>query len=259
MMKEGVVTLTNPFKARLGRKEPLIGLWVDLTDACATEIVAGAGFDWLLIDGEHGPNTLQTILAQLQALQGSASQAVVRPAWNDPVAIKQVLDLGAQTLLVPMIQSADEARAAVAAMRYPPDGVRGVAAAVVRASRWGREENYITRANAEICTLVQVETPRGVAALDAILAVDGVDGVFVGPADLAANMGYPGQGSHPDVIACIDDSITKIAASGKAAGILDADPARARHYIDLGAKFVAVGLDVTLLARAAEALRRQFD
>lgn len=179
----------NPFKRALAERRPQIGLWLAMAHPYPAEIVAGAGFDWLLIDGEHAPNQLQSTLAQLQAVAPYPVHPIVRPAWNDLVEIKRLLDIGAQTLLVPMVQSAEEARAAVAAMRYPPHGTRGVGSALARASRWNRVDDYVRRADAEMCTLVQVETPRGVEHLDAILAVEGVDGVFIGPADLAASMG----------------------------------------------------------------------
>ncbi|HLX02054.1 MAG TPA: HpcH/HpaI aldolase/citrate lyase family protein, partial [Trinickia sp.] len=175
----------NTFKAALRRNEPLIGLWLGLANPYSAEVVAGAGFDWLLIDGEHAPNTLTTTLAQLQAIAAYPSQPVVRVPCNDTVLIKQALDIGAQTLLVPMVQNAEEARAAVAATRYPPQGVRGVGSALARASRWSRVPEYLQRANGEIAVLVQAETREALANLAEISAVDGVDGVFIGPADLA--------------------------------------------------------------------------
>lgn len=250
--------LHNAFKQALAEGRPQIGLWAALTSPYTAEICAGAGFDWLLIDGEHAPNTLQTILAQLQSIAPYPVAPVVRPPWNDAVIIKQLLDAGAQTLLVPMVRSADEAAAAVAAVRYPPHGVRGVGSALARASRWNRIPDYLKRADAQMCVLIQVEEPQGLAALDDILAVDGVDGVFIGPADLSANMGFRDEPDHPTVLAAIDDAILRIAAAGKAPGILQANPARAQHYLDLGALFVAVGTDVTLLARASEALAATF-
>lgn len=250
--------LTNTFKRALAQRQPQIGLWAGLASAYTAEICAGAGFDWLLIDGEHAPNTLQTMLAQLQSIAAYPVAPVVRPSWNDPVQIKQILDAGAQTLLVPMVQSAEEAAAAVAAVRYPPQGIRGVGSALARSSRWNRIPNYLERANDEMCVLVQIETPRGIDALDDIMAVEGVDGAFIGPADLSAGMGYLGQPDHPDVIATINQAITRIAQSGKAAGILDGNVAQARHYLTLGATFVAVGVDALLLARAAEKLAGEF-
>ncbi|MGE8688045.1 MAG: 4-hydroxy-2-oxoheptanedioate aldolase [Achromobacter sp.] len=250
--------LTNTFKRALQEGKPQIGLWAGLCNAYSIEIVAGAGFDWLVIDGEHSPNTLQTTLAQLQSMAAYPAAPVVRPAWNDAVQIKQILDAGAQTILVPMVQSAEEAEAAVAAVRYPPQGIRGVGSALARSSRWNRIPSYLERANDEMCVLVQIETPRSVDALEEILAVDGVDGAFIGPADLSASMGYLGQPDHPEVSKAIDDAIKRIVRSGKAAGILHGGIEQARHYLSLGATFVAVGVDAILLARAAEQLAGQF-
>ncbi|AOK07491.1 4-hydroxy-2-oxo-heptane-1,7-dioate aldolase [Burkholderia latens] len=249
---------SNGFKAALARGDVQVGLWLGLANPYSAEVVAGAGFDWLLIDGEHAPNTVPTILAQLQAIAPYPSHPVVRVPWNDPVIVKQVLDLGAQTLLVPMVQSADEARAAVAATRYPPHGIRGVGSALARASRWNRVDDYLHRANDEMAVLVQVETRAGLDAIDAIADVEGVDGVFIGPADLAADLGHLGNPAHPDVQHAIDSAIRAIDAAGKAPGILSADEAAARRYLDAGAVFVAVGVDTTLLARSAERLAAQF-
>jgi len=249
---------SNVFKAALARGDAQVGLWLGLANPYSAEVVAGAGFDWLLIDGEHAPNTVPTILAQLQAIAPYPSHPVVRVPWNDPVIVKQVLDLGAQTLLVPMVQSADEARAAVAATRYPPHGMRGVGSALARASRWNRVGDYLHGANDEMAVLVQVETRAGLDAIDAIARVEGVDGVFIGPADLAADLGHLGNPGHPDVQAAIDGAIRMIKAAGKAPGILSADEAAARRYLEAGAQFVAVGVDTTLLARSAERLAAQF-
>lgn len=250
--------LTNPFKQALRAGKPQIALWAALTHPYAAEICAGAGFDCLVIDGEHAPNELQSMLAQLQAVAAYPVAPIVRPPWNDFVRIKQILDIGAQNLLIPMIQSADEAAAAIAAVRYPPAGIRGVGSVLARSSRWNRIPNYLTRANDQMCVLLQIETPAGLAELDRILDVDGVDGVFIGPADLSANMGHLDNPGHPEVTAAIDDAIRRIVASGKSAGILHTNPERARHYLSLGATFVAVGIDATLLARAAESLAAHF-
>ncbi|HYO55860.1 4-hydroxy-2-oxoheptanedioate aldolase [Archangium sp.] len=248
----------NTFKRALTERRAQIGLWLGLANPYAAEICAGSGFDWLLIDGEHAPNTLQTTLAQLQAVAAYPVAPVVRPPWNDTVQIKQLLDTGVQTVMVPMVQSADEAAAAVAAVRYPPRGVRGVGSALARASRWNRVDDYLHRANDEMCVLVQIETVAGVEALDAILAVEGVDGVFIGPADLSAAMGHLGNPGHPEVRRTIDDAIVRIAGAGKGPGILTGDAQLARHYLELGARFVAVGSDVTVLARGTEALVKPF-
>ncbi|UGA37099.1 4-hydroxy-2-oxoheptanedioate aldolase [Chromobacterium haemolyticum] len=248
----------NPFKAALRDGRSQIGLWLGLASPYSAELLAGAGFDWLLIDGEHAPNELNDVLLQLQAIAPYPCHPIVRAASNDPVRIKRLLDIGAQTLMLPMVQNADEAARAVAATRYPPRGIRGVGSALARASRWNRVPDYLTRADSEICVLVQVETRQALAALEGIAATDGVDGVFIGPADLAADMGHPGRPDHPDVRAAMDDAIRRIRAQGKAAGILMGDEAEARRLLELGARFVAVGVDTTLLARRAEALAAAF-
>ncbi|AVN32008.1 4-hydroxy-2-oxoheptanedioate aldolase [Serratia marcescens] len=250
--------LTNHFKRALQEKRPQIGLWLGLCSSYSAELLAGAGFDWLLIDGEHAPNNVQTVLGQLQAVAPYPSRPVVRPPWNDAVIIKQLLDVGAQTLLIPMIQNAEQARDAVRATRYPPHGVRGVGSALARASRWNRVPDYLQQADEQMCVLVQIETREAVKNLDAILQVEGVDGVFIGPADLSADMGFAGNTQHPEVQRTIDDAIARIRAAGKAPGILMANKALAQRYLEAGALFVAVGVDTTLLARAAEALADEF-
>ncbi|HGM6666345.1 4-hydroxy-2-oxoheptanedioate aldolase [Serratia ureilytica] len=250
--------LTNHFKRALQEKRPQIGLWLGLCSSYSAELLAGAGFDWLLIDGEHAPNNVQTVLGQLQAVAPYPSQPVVRPPWNDAVIIKQLLDVGAQTLLIPMIQNAEQARDAVRATRYPPHGVRGVGSALARASRWNRVPDYLQQADEQMCVLVQIETREAVKNLEAILQVEGVDGVFIGPADLSADMGFSGNPQHPEVQRTIDDAIARIRAAGKAPGILMANKALAQRYLEAGALFVAVGVDTTLLARAAEALANEF-
>ncbi|UNH23650.1 4-hydroxy-2-oxoheptanedioate aldolase [Moellerella wisconsensis] len=248
----------NSFKRALKAGQPQIGLWLGLSSAYSAELVAGAGFDWLLIDGEHAPNTIPTILSQLQAIAPYPSQPVVRPPWNDPVIIKQLLDIGAQTLLIPMIQNAQQAEQAVKATRYPPAGIRGVGSALARASRWNRVADYIHQANDEMCVIVQVETREALINLPQILQVDGVDGVFIGPADLSADMGFAGNPNHPEVRTAIEQAILLIKQAGKASGILMAAPDVAEHYLKLGALFVAVGVDTTLLARSAESLAVKF-
>ncbi len=250
--------LTNHFKRALQEKRPQIGLWLGLCSSYSAELLAGAGFDWLLIDGEHAPNNVQTVLGQLQAVAPYPSQPVVRPPWNDAVIIKQLLDVGAQTLLIPMVQNAEQARDAVRATRYPPHGVRGVGSALARASRWNRVPDYLQQADEQMCVLVQIETREAVKNLEAILQVEGVDGVFIGPADLSADMGFAGNPQHPEVQRTIDDAIARIRAAGKAPGILMANKALAQRYLEAGALFVAVGVDTTLLARAAEALANEF-
>lgn len=250
--------LKNPFKAALQRQEPQFGLWLGLADSYSAEICAGAGFDWLLVDGEHAPNDVRTVLAQLQALAAYSVHPVVRPPLGDVHLIKQLLDIGAQSLLIPLVESTDYARLLVSATRYPPVGIRGVASALARASRWNRVPNYLEAADSEICLLVQIETRTGLAALDEIAAVEGVDGVFIGPADLSAALGHRGNPAHPEVQAAIENAITRIRAAGKAPGILATDETLARRYLSLGCTFVAVGLDVALLARATRDLVRKF-
>lgn len=248
----------NPFKAALAAGRPQIGFWLGLGDPIAAELCAGAGFDWLLIDGEHGPNDLRTILAQLQAVAAAGGHAVVRPPIGDPVRIKQMLDLGAQTLLVPMIETGEEAAAMVRACRYPPEGVRGVGAALARASGFGARSSYLASANAEVCLLVQVETVAALENLEAVAATEGVDGVFVGPADLAASMGLLGQPNAEPVQAAIAEAIARIRACDKAAGILTVDETLARRWLELGATFVAVGSDVGVLGGGVRRLAKTF-
>ncbi|PHM69383.1 4-hydroxy-2-oxoheptanedioate aldolase [Xenorhabdus sp. KJ12.1] len=250
--------LTNRFKQALHSGQPQIGLWLGLCSSYSTEILAGTGFDWLLIDGEHAPNDITSVLNQLQAIAAYPSQPVVRPPWNDPVIIKQLLDIGAQTLLIPMIQNAEQAREAVRATRYPPEGIRGVGSALARASRWNRIPNYLARANEEMCVLIQVETREALNNLSEMLTVEGVDGVFIGPADLSADMGHHGNPQHPEVKAAIEQAIRQINTAGKAAGILMTNTEAAEHYLDLGVKFIAVGVDTTLLTNAANSLAAHF-
>lgn len=248
----------NTFRDALRAGRPQIGLWVGLADAYVAEALAGCGYDWLLIDGEHAPNDVRSTLAQLQAVAPYPVHAIVRPVQGDVALIKQVLDIGAQTLLIPMVDSAAQASRLVAATRYPPQGVRGVGAALARASRWNQIEGYLQQADGEMCVLVQVETVTGLQNLQAIAAVDGVDGVFFGPADLSASMGHLGNPGHPEVQRAILEGIASVRAAGKAPGILATDPALAKQYLEAGALFVAVGLDTGLLVRSAMELLRQF-
>ena len=258
-------TPLNLFKQKLQEPVAQIGLWLGLANPLSADICAGAGFDWLLIDGEHAPNDLHRILAQLQTIAAyPTSQAVARIPVGDTPLIKQYLDLGVQTLLVPMVDTPEQATALVQACRYPqnddsPDGkggIRGMAG--TRASRWGRYPNYPKEANAQVCLLVQAESRTALKNLDAIAAIDGVDGVFIGPADLSASMGYVGNAGHPEVQAAIEDAIARILKAGKAPGILTTDLTLAKHYISLGVRFIAVGLDTNLLLRATDALLAQF-
>jgi 4-hydroxy-2-oxoheptanedioate aldolase len=251
----------NPFKQALREQRSQIGLWLGLGGSAATEICAGAGFDWLLLDGEHAPFGVADVQTQAQVIAGyPTTHAIARVPVADAVVIKQYLDTGVQTLLVPMVNSAEQAALCVSACRYPQDdglgGVRGMAGA--RASRWGRIADYATAANAQVCLLVQVETREALANLDAIANTPGVDGMFVGPADLSASLGHVGQPDHPEVQAAIDDAIVRIRQAGKAPGILCTDEAQAHRYLALGAVFVAVGLDTQILARQTSTLAQRF-
>ncbi|MDN4474008.1 HpcH/HpaI aldolase family protein [Demequina zhanjiangensis] len=233
---------------------PLAGMWVCSGSPVVAEICAGAGLDWLLIDMEHAPNGLESVLAQLQAVAAYPTTPVVRVPANDPVLLKQVLDLGAQTVLVPMVASAEEARAAVEAVRYPPLGRRGVGSALSRSARWNRVDGYLADAGSHVSLLVQVETAEAVDAAGEIAAVEGVDGVFVGPSDLAASMGLLGQQTHPDVVAAVLRAFAAVRAAGKPVGVNAFDPNAAQQYLDEGASFVLVAADVAMLARGSEAL-----
>lgn len=239
----------NPFKHALKNGELQIGCWLGLVDSYIAEISAGAGFDWLLVDGEHAPNDLRSIVAQLQVIAARGSHSVVRPPIGETWIIKQLLDAGAQTLLVPMVESAAQARELVAAVTYPPHGVRGVGSALARASDFAAIGDYLTTAREEICLLAQVENQKGMDALDDILAVEGLDGVFIGPSDLAADMGFIGQAGAAEVKAAVLGAIKKIVASGKAAGILTLDEDLQQQCRDIGATFIATEIDVTLFAR----------
>jgi 4-hydroxy-2-oxoheptanedioate aldolase len=247
----------NTFKHALLAGRQQIGLWCTLPGGFAAELLAGAGFDWLCLDTEHSPGDPLTVLPQLQAVAPYPVAPVVRPASNDAVLIKRFLDLGAQTLLIPYMQTAEEAARAVAAMRYPPAGLRGVSA-LTRATRFGRVPDYATRVEEELCLLVQVETGEALGRLEEIAAVEGVDGVFVGPGDLAASLGHLGKPGHPEVVSAVEDAIRRIVRCGKPAGILTPDPEFARRCIDLGTTFTAVGIDSGILARTAERLAASF-
>lgn len=248
----------NEFKRALAKGRAQIGLFVGLDSPVAAEVVATAGFDFLLIDGEHGPGDVRSILAQLQAAAAYPVSAVVRPANHDPALIKRLLGIGVQTLLVPMVESAEQAAALVAATRYPPAGIRGVGTALERGSRWNAIDGYHGKADAEMCLIVQVESLAGLAHLDAIAATPGVDGIFIGPADLAASMGHLGQTGHPEVRAAIADALHRIAAAGKAPGVFAHDPALGAQYREGGAVFLAVGADTGLLRNAAVKLAASF-
>ncbi|WP_170516665.1 aldolase/citrate lyase family protein [Ruegeria atlantica] len=237
----------NTFKAALKAGRPQIGCWIGMANAYTAEIAATAQFDWLLVDGEHAPNDLRSILEQVQVIEGSGSTPVARLPIGETWMIKQYLDAGVQNLLVPMVESGDQARELVRAVQYPPHGVRGVGSALARASRFAAIPDYLNTADEQICLLVQVENQKGLAALNDILATD-VDGVFIGPSDLAADMGHIGNAGHPDVVEVVLDALTRIVAAGKAAGILTLDPSMQSKCLDLGATFLATNIDVTLFA-----------
>ena len=260
-------TPTNSFKQALAQGEAQIGLWLGLANAYTAEILAGTGYDWLLVDGEHAPNDLRSILHQLQAIASASSalppgarapHAVARVPVGDTALIKQYLDIGAQTLLVPMVDTPEQAQQLVRATRYAPEGVRGMGSALARSSRWQAYPRYVHEANQQVYLLVQAETVEAMANLDAIAATPGVDGVFIGPADLSASMGHPGNPGHPDVQAAIHDGITRILRAGKAPGILATNEAQARQWLAAGALFVAVGVDTMLLTSAAQTLLARF-
>ena len=247
----------NTFKRALHERALQIGLWSTLCSNLAAEVVAHAGFDWILLDTEHSPNELPGLVTQLQAMSLGTAAPVVRAAWNDAVLIKRILDIGAQTVLLPYVQNAQEAERAVAAVRYPPRGIRGVSGSS-RASQFGRIKDYLRKADDEVGLIVQIETRSALEQLEAIAAVDGIDGVFIGPADLSASLGHLGEAGHPETQSALEDAARRLRALNKAAGILAVSEADARRYIGWGYSFVAVGIDTNLLARSADALARAF-
>jgi 4-hydroxy-2-oxoheptanedioate aldolase len=253
-----MMTPENSFKAGLRGPAALIGLWLALADPYSAELCATSGFDWLLIDGEHGPNDLRTTLACLQAITGYGPHPVVRVPVGDVTLLKQVLDIGATTILVPMVETAGQARELVRAVRYPPHGVRGVGSGLARSSRWSSYPEYLHEANDRICLLVQLESSAALTAAADIAAVEGIDGVFLGAADLAASMGQLGNPGHPEVQKAIATALTIIHAAGTPSGMLATDEALARAAIENGVRFVAVGVEATLLARAARELAARF-
>jgi 4-hydroxy-2-oxoheptanedioate aldolase len=247
----------NAFKHALAEGKLQVGLWSSLCSNIAAEIISDSGYDWILLDTEHSPNEIPDLVQQLQAVQRGTATPIIRPAWNDAVLAKRCLDIGAQTLLFPYVQNAEEAKRAVASTRYPPQGIRGVSVAA-RASRYGRVPGYLGKANDEICVLVQVETREALKELEAIAKVPGVDGVFIGPSDLAASLGHLGNPAHADVQAAIHDAVTRLKALGKPAGILTGVDEEIRRYIDWGYLFVAVGSDIGLLGKNADALAKKY-
>jgi len=242
----------NRFKRRLFDPGTQFGIWCSLADPVATEVSASAGFDFLTIDAEHGPNDLRTVLGQLQAATAYSTSVIVRVSQGDTALIKQVMDIGAQTIVVPIVETAEQAEALVAATRYPPDGIRGVATA--RAARWGRVDDYFARANEEACLVVQIESANGLANIEAIAAVEGVDALFVGPSDLGASLGYLGQAGHDDVRRIVCEAISRINSAGKASGVLAQGDELIQTYLDAEVGFIAVGVDTYLLAAATRSL-----
>lgn len=260
-------TTPNRFKHRLQAGEELLGLWAVLGDGYVAELLAGCCYDWILVDGEHGPNDLRTTLAQLQGIAAAApdlgelaaevSQPVVRIPHHSPALIKQILEIGARNLMVPMVESADEARELVRAVRYPPEGIRGMGSGLARSAKWGRSTDYLLHANENMCLILQAESRVGVEAAAEIAAVDGVDAIFFGAVDLAADMGLSGQLNHPDVDRVVQEAAERVRAAGKPTGLLTFDPDSARTWLDRGMTFVGVGADASLLVQAADGLLHQ--
>lgn len=250
-------TRKNTLKAALAAGEMQIGLWASSCSNIVVEVLAGSNPDWIVLDTEHSANELPNLVSQMQAMQASSAAAIVRPAWNDKVLIKRILDAGAQSIIVPYVQNASEAEAAVAATRYPPEGIRGVAGST-RASNYGRNKSYLHNAVDEIAVIVQIETAEALSNIDAIAAVDGVDSIFIGPSDLSASLGHIGNAEHPDVQDAIKTAITKLKAVGKAGGILAFNPDHAKRYIDWGFQFIAVGSDLSMVVSGSDALVQQF-
>jgi 4-hydroxy-2-oxoheptanedioate aldolase len=247
----------NRFKHALAQRERQLGLWSGLASPIAAEILAGAGFDWIVIDGEHAPNDISTLLWQLQAMRAGTAEPVFRVPINDPVIIKRALDVGARSLLVPFVQNAEQAARAVAAARYPPLGIRGVAVGT-RAVDYGRTQNYHRNAHLDTCVLVQIETSAALSQIGAIAAIEGIDGIFIGPSDLAADLGHLGNPKHPDVQAAIRDAARAIGAAGKSAGTLAGSADDVQSLFGLGFNFIAAGSDVGILARGADNLAARF-
>ena len=246
----------NKFKRALKDQKPQMGIWSSLSSHIVAEILANAGFDWVLLDTEHSPNELPMVQSQLHAMTGGSASPVVRPAWNDMVLVKRFLDIGAQSLLLPYVQTAEEARDAVRYTRYPQQGLRGVAGAT-RAAGYGRTKDYLKKAHEEICLLVQAETRKSLANLEAIAEVEGVDGIFIGPNDLSADMGHLGNWQHPEVWKAMEDAAKRIRKAGKAPGILVGE-ADGQRCLDAGFLFIAVGADTGMLVRGSDALAAKF-
>lgn len=244
----------NKLKAALKNDQTQLGMWLGFASPMMAELVAGAGYDWCLIDGEHAPNTVQTILAQLQAMNGAGASPVVRVPYGNEWLLKQMLDIGAQSILVPMVETAADAERMARAVRYPPFGTRGMANAMIRASGYNAIADYPTTANDEICLIVQAESAKAIENIDAIVATDGVDAVFIGPSDLSADMGFPGDLNAPEVNAAIEHAISRIHAAGKASGIVTYGGDNYAKYHNLGVRFLGLGADVTVVAERLRAL-----
>lgn len=250
-------TSRNLFKQALAAGERQVGFWCGMASAISAEILAGAGFDWIVVDGEHAPNDIPLLVAQLQAMRGGTAEPVFRVPWNEPVIIKRALDAGARSLLIPFVQNAEQARRAVSAARYPPRGIRG-AAVVPRANDYGRVRDYHRNAHLNTCILVQIETGAALEEVEAIAVIDGVDGLFIGPSDLAADLGHLGDNRHPDVQAAIKAAARRIRAAGKSAGTLSGNLDEVEPLFEMGFNFTAAGSDVGLLARSAESVATRF-
>lgn len=248
----------NKFKQAIADGVTQYGLWAGIPDTTSAEICAGSGFDWLLLDGEHAPFDMRAIYSYLQAVAAYDIHPIVRAVKGDRNLIKQLLDYGAQTLLIPMVDTPEQAREMVSAMRYPPEGIRGMGSSIARAARWNNIPDYVSRANEEVCLLIQAESITALENLSEIVKVEGIDGVFIGPSDLSASMGHVGNAGHPDVVKAIEDAIRTITGAGKAAGILAIDPDQAKYYIDVGASFVGVGVDTLILGQGARSLAASF-
>lgn len=248
----------NKFSAALATNTTQYGFWLSLPDNSIAEMAAATGFDWLLIDHEHGPFELRDIMTHLQAMAPYGVAPIVRPASDDPVLLKKMLDIGVQSLLIPMVDTAEQAAAIVSAVRYPPGGTRGLGTSMARAAKWNMVPGYVQVANGELCLIVQVETATAMENLEAILAVEGVDGVFIGPSDLSASMGHIGDAGHPEVVAAISSGLESVCAAGKHAGLLCLDPDLVQTYVAGGANFVGVGVDTLVLTQGMRAIKDRF-
>jgi len=252
------MSITNQFKKNLLDGNIQYGIWNGIPDSYAAEMCAGAGFDWVLIDNEHAPFDLQRIIHHMQAIKQFNVPSIVRISSSDPFFTKQLLDAGVQSLLVPMVESVEQAELMAKSMRYPPQGIRGVGTALARAAQWNRVDDYFSLSDDQMCLIVQIESVKGVEALDEILKVDGVDVVFIGPADLAASMGFIGEPNREKVVKEVTECFHKIVAAGKYPGILTTSPTLIEKYKTMGAKMIGVGLDTILLAQATKSLAEKY-